>query len=89
VAGIDARRWSGAAHCSRTAIRQVRERIERFAATDFTVLIEGASGPQPHRSFIEVFGQAPFCGGEREVAGAWEDAAGGRERLTASQTSER
>lgn len=36
------------------AIRAVRERIERVAATDFTVLIEGASGPQPHPSFIEV-----------------------------------
>ena len=35
------------------AIRRVRERIERVAATDFTVLIEGASGPQPHPSFID------------------------------------
>jgi hypothetical protein len=32
----------------------VRERIERVAATDFTVLVEGASGPQPHPDFIEV-----------------------------------
>ena len=37
------------------AIKTLRERIERVAATDFTVLIEGASGPQPHPSFIEVF----------------------------------
>jgi hypothetical protein len=33
----------------------VRDRIERVAANDFTVLIEGASGPQPHPSFIGVF----------------------------------
>ena len=33
---------------SSEAIRRVRERIERVAATDFTVLIEGASGPEPH-----------------------------------------
>ena len=41
---------------SSAAIRAVRERIERVAATDFTVLIEGASGTQPHPSFVEVFG---------------------------------
>ena len=29
--------------------RAVRERIERVTATDFTVLIEGASGPEPRR----------------------------------------
>jgi hypothetical protein len=34
----------------------LRDRIERVAATDFTALIEGASGPQPHPSFIEIFG---------------------------------
>ena len=37
---------------SSEAIRRVRERIERVAATDFTVLIEGESGPQPHPNFI-------------------------------------
>jgi hypothetical protein len=42
------------------AIKTLRERIERVAATDFTVLIEGASGPQPHPSLIEVFGEAAF-----------------------------
>jgi hypothetical protein len=41
---------------SSRAIRLVRDRIERVAATDFTVLIEGGSGPEPHPSFIEVFG---------------------------------
>ena len=41
------------------AIRRVRERIERVAATDFTVLIEGGSGPQPHPNFIEVSRPAP------------------------------
>lgn len=39
---------------SSRAIRDVRDRIERVAATDFTVLIEGALGPQPHPNFIEV-----------------------------------
>ena len=39
---------------SSPAIRTLRERIERVAGTDFTVLIEGASGPEPHPSFIEV-----------------------------------
>jgi hypothetical protein len=33
---------------SSPAIQQVRNRIERIAATDFTMLVEGASGPQPH-----------------------------------------
>ena len=41
---------------SSRAIRQVRERIERVAATDFTILIEGGIGPQPHPNSIEVFG---------------------------------
>jgi hypothetical protein len=40
---------------SSPAIQQVCERIELVAATDFTVLVEGASGPQPHPDFIEVF----------------------------------
>jgi len=35
---------------------------------------EGASGPQPHRNFIEVFNQAAFGGGERAVEGEGEDA---------------
>lgn len=35
-------------------IRAVRDHIERVATTDFTVLIEGGSGPQPHPGFIEV-----------------------------------
>jgi DNA-binding NtrC family response regulator len=35
---------------SSRAIRQVRVRIERVAATDFT--IEGRFGPQPHPNFI-------------------------------------
>jgi hypothetical protein len=40
---------------SSRAIRLVRDRIERVAATDFTVLIEGGIGSQPHPSFIEIF----------------------------------
>ena len=56
------------------AIRAVRDRIERVAATDFTVLIEGASGPQPHPSFIGFLCQAAFGDRDGEVAGAGEDA---------------
>jgi hypothetical protein len=54
------RHYDGAAPLigSSAAIQQVRERIERVAATDFTVLVEGASGPQPHPNFIGVFGEA-------------------------------
>jgi hypothetical protein len=48
--------------------------MERVAATDFTVLIEGGSGPQPHRDFIEVSSEAAFGGGTREVARAGKDA---------------
>ena len=51
-------------------IKALRERIERVAAFDFTVLIEGASGPQPHPNFIEVSGEPALGGGEGEVAGA-------------------
>jgi hypothetical protein len=60
---------------SSQAIRLVRHRIEDVAATDFTVLIEGASGPQPHPSFIEVFCEAPVCDGHGTVAGAADDGA--------------
>jgi DNA invertase Pin-like site-specific DNA recombinase len=58
---------------SSLAIRLVRDRIERVAATDFTALIEGGSGPQPHPSFVDVFGAAPVGGGMGTVAGAGED----------------
>jgi hypothetical protein len=44
-----------------------------FAATDFTILIEGAIGPQPHPNFIEVFGEAALGRGEGEVERAGED----------------
>ena len=58
---------------SSAAIRAVRDRIERVAATDFTVLIEGAIGPQPHPSFIEFSGEADLGDGYREVAGEGQD----------------
>ena len=51
------------------AIRRVRERIERVAATDFTVLIEGGSGPQPHPSFIEFAVELPSV----EARGRWRE----------------
>ena len=38
--------WCGAADWFQPGIRAVRERIERVAATDFTVLIEGESGSE-------------------------------------------
>ena len=55
------------------AIRLVRERIERVAATDFTILIEGGFGPQPHPGFIEVSNPPTLRGASGEVAGAGED----------------
>ena len=55
---------------SSRAIRLVRDRIERVAATDFTVLIEGASGPQPQPNFTEVFGEVAFHDSERALAEA-------------------
>ena len=57
---------------SSRAIKTLRERIERVAATDFTVLIEGASGPEPHPNFIDVFGEASFGNWDWEVEGAWQ-----------------
>jgi hypothetical protein len=65
-------------------IRVLRDRIERVAATDFTVLVEGASSPQPHSSSIEIFRQAALDGGERTVAGAGEDGAAGNWRARCS-----
>jgi hypothetical protein len=62
-------------------IRILRDRVERVAVTDFTVLIEGAIGPQPHPNFIEVFGETAFYDGDWEVEGAEQDGAmisGGR-----------
>jgi len=58
---------------SSRAIRQVRERIERVAATDFTILIEGGFGPEPHPSFIDLSCETAFGDGYREVAGARQD----------------
>ena len=57
--GARFRREDGAAPLigSSAAIHAVRERIERVAMTDFTVLIEGGFGPQPHAGFIGVFGE--------------------------------
>ena len=67
---------------SSEAIRRVRERIERVAATDFTVLIEGGTGPQPHPNFIGVLcGPAVGCG-EGEVEGPGEDDEAGLLRIT-------
>ena len=61
---------------SSAAIRAVRERIERVAGTDFTILIEGAIGPESHPSFIEVSRDVALRDRHGEVAGAREDGAG-------------
>jgi hypothetical protein len=58
---------------SSRAIRLVRDRIERVASTDFTVLIEGGSGPEPHPIFIEFFGSPAVDGGNGTVERAGED----------------
>ena len=50
---------------SSAAIREIRDRIQRVAPTDFTVLIEGRSRAAP-RFFIEVFGEAAVRRGQRE-----------------------
>ena len=79
MSGVSQRRQSdGAAPLigSSDAIRRMRDRIERVAATDFTVLIEGESGPQPHPNFIGFPFGAALSGGQREVEGAGEDAGG-------------
>jgi hypothetical protein len=57
------------------AIADVIGRIDLVSATRSTVLITGASGPQPHPSFIEVFCEAPVCDGHGTVAGAADDGA--------------
>jgi hypothetical protein len=44
-------------------------------STEFTVLIEGGIGPQPHPSFIEVFGDAAVDERDRKVEGAGKDRA--------------
>lgn len=54
-------------------IRRLRDRIERVAATDFTTLIEGGFGPQPHRDFIEVSVDAAVNHRDGTVARAGED----------------
>ena len=56
---------------SSQAIRLVRERIERVAATDFTILIEGGFGPQPHAD-PSVPSAPALDDGDGEVAGAGE-----------------
>jgi hypothetical protein len=72
LVGAARRQGDGAAPLigSSEAIRRVRERIERVAATDFTILIEGESGPQPHPNFIEVFVGAALRDRDRPLEGA-------------------
>jgi len=39
---------------SSRAMREVRDRIEKLAATPFTILVEGGTGPQPHSDTPDV-----------------------------------
>ena len=55
---------------SRAGVSAIRHR--RSDAINFTVPLDGESGPQPHPSFIEVSRPAPVRGGTREVAGSGE-----------------
>jgi hypothetical protein len=48
--------------------------MERGAATHFAVLIDGGFGPEPHPSFIEVFGEAALDDSDRALEGAWDPA---------------
>jgi hypothetical protein len=75
LTGAARRQADGAAPLigSSDAIRRVRERIERVAATDFTILIEGAISPEPHPIFIGFPRGAAVSGGSGEVARAGED----------------
>jgi hypothetical protein len=41
--------------------------IERVAAADFTILIEGASRPEPHPHDTDVFCGAPLGNSDGEV----------------------
>src|SRR5215210_3214817 len=58
---IPAKRPDGAAPLigSSPAIRHVRDRIERVACTDFTVLKEGAIGLQPHSGLLTFLVRLP------------------------------
>ena len=69
---------------SSLAIRGVRDRIERVAATDFTVLIEGGIGPQPHPNSIDPLCEAALGGAKREVAGTRESQARKVRKLSCS-----
>jgi len=51
-----------------------RSPIARLPVADFTVLIEGGSGPQAHPSFIGVFGEAAVDDRDGAVEGAGEAA---------------
>jgi hypothetical protein len=65
--------WTdGAAPLIRSSleIRTVRARLEKVTATDFTVLIEGGSGPQPHPGFIEIFREVALHDGDGAAARA-------------------
>jgi hypothetical protein len=52
------RRWLVASHCSGSA-----------PVADFTVLIEGTIGPEPHPSFIEFFVRLPSA----TATGRWRE----------------
>src|SRR5262249_54096561 len=53
----------------------VLEDVKAVAATDCAVLIQGAIGPQPHPSFIDIFAEAAFDNRHGAVERAGEDPA--------------
>jgi hypothetical protein len=55
------------------AFRVVRRLIDKIAACDAPVLIEGESGPHPHPGLIEVSGSAAVGDRHRALAGAGDE----------------
>jgi hypothetical protein len=54
-------------------MRGVFDFVRVIASSESTVLITGASGPQPHPSFIDFLCEAAVGDRYREMAGAGED----------------
>jgi hypothetical protein len=54
-------------------MRRLRARVEKIAVTDFTILIEGASGPEPHPGSMGVSCEAAVGRGDGAVEGTGED----------------
>lgn len=68
-----ARRRRGSAHRIESRDQDAARTHRTRSPTDFTVLIEGAIGPQPHSSFIEFSNPTAVGNGCWQVAGAGAD----------------